>query len=160
MAPIFTNRTPFDRMFLSCHIRVWEWIHTRSRREIWRWSDCNWTQTQNHLVLKKTLNHLAKGPLFLKNHEMNPVKSWNMKKNSWPCGLGPRNYIWATWVQKMYSAISPEPWLQFSQTGLHFLQNHNMNPMKLWNFKKFHELGVWGLKTSSGHVGPKRCIKP
>ena len=22
-------------------------------------SDCNWTQTQNHLVLKQTLNHLA-----------------------------------------------------------------------------------------------------
>ena len=32
----------------------------RSRREIWRWSDCNWTRTQNHLVLKRTLNHLAK----------------------------------------------------------------------------------------------------
>ena len=23
-------------------------------------SDCNWTQNQNHLVLKRTLNHLAK----------------------------------------------------------------------------------------------------
>ena len=22
--------------------------------------DCNWTRTQNHLVLKRTLNHLAK----------------------------------------------------------------------------------------------------
>ena len=32
----------------------------RSRREIWRWSDCNWTRTQNHLVLKQTLNHLTK----------------------------------------------------------------------------------------------------
>ena len=32
----------------------------RSRHEIWRWSDCNWTRTQNHLVLKWTLNHLAK----------------------------------------------------------------------------------------------------
>ena len=32
----------------------------RSRREIWRWSDCNWTQTQNHLVLKRTLSHSAK----------------------------------------------------------------------------------------------------
>ena len=32
----------------------------RSRREIWRWSDCNWTRTQNHLVLKRTLNSLAK----------------------------------------------------------------------------------------------------
>ena len=31
-----------------------------SRRQIWRWSDCDWTRTQNHLVLKRTLNHLAK----------------------------------------------------------------------------------------------------
>ena len=23
-------------------------------------SDCNWTRTQNHLVRKRTLNHLAK----------------------------------------------------------------------------------------------------
>ena len=32
----------------------------RSRHEIWRLSDCNWTQTQNHLVRKRRLNHLAK----------------------------------------------------------------------------------------------------
>ena len=32
----------------------------RSRREIWRLSDSNWTRTQNQLVLKRTLNHLAK----------------------------------------------------------------------------------------------------
>ena len=31
----------------------------RSRHEIWRLSDCNWTRTQNHLVLKWTLSHLA-----------------------------------------------------------------------------------------------------
>ena len=31
----------------------------RSRREIWRLSDCNWTRTQNHLVLKRTVS-LAK----------------------------------------------------------------------------------------------------
>ena len=60
----------FDCMFLSCHVRILEWIHTlylaecqgflvRSRREIWRISDCNWTRTLNHLVHKRTLNHLA-----------------------------------------------------------------------------------------------------
>ena len=32
----------------------------RSRREIWSLSDCNWTRTHNHLVDKRTLNHLAK----------------------------------------------------------------------------------------------------
>ena len=31
----------------------------RSGREIWGWSDYNWTETKNHLVLKRTLNHLA-----------------------------------------------------------------------------------------------------
>ena len=33
---------------------------SRSRHEIWSLSDCNWTRTQNHLVRKRTLNHLAK----------------------------------------------------------------------------------------------------
>ena len=32
----------------------------RSRREIWNLSDCNRTQTHNHLVHKRRLNHLAK----------------------------------------------------------------------------------------------------
>ena len=32
----------------------------QSRREIWSLSDCNWTQTQNHLVRKRTLSHLTK----------------------------------------------------------------------------------------------------
>ena len=31
-----------------------------SRHEIWKLSECNWTQTQNHLVLTRTLNHLVK----------------------------------------------------------------------------------------------------
>ena len=32
----------------------------RNRCEIWRLSDCNLTRTHNHLVGKRTLNHLAK----------------------------------------------------------------------------------------------------
>ena len=32
----------------------------RSRHHIWRLSDCNGTRTHNHLVRKRTLNHLAK----------------------------------------------------------------------------------------------------
>ena len=32
----------------------------RSRPKIWKLSDRNWTRSQNHLVLKRTLNHLAK----------------------------------------------------------------------------------------------------
>ena len=33
------------------------WISSNTIRNI---NDCNWTRTQNHLVLKRTLNHLAK----------------------------------------------------------------------------------------------------
>ena len=32
----------------------------RSSCQIWSLKDCNWTWTQNHLVDKQTLNHLAK----------------------------------------------------------------------------------------------------
>ena len=32
----------------------------RNRRDIWSLSDCNGTRTHNHLVRKRTLNHLAK----------------------------------------------------------------------------------------------------
>ena len=35
-------------------------ILARSRREIWSLSDWNWTWTHNHIVHKRTLNHLAK----------------------------------------------------------------------------------------------------
>ena len=46
-------------------------------------------------------------------------------------GLGPRNYIWGTWDQKMYQAIAPEPKQQFSHTGAHFIQNHKLLSIKL-----------------------------
>ena len=35
-------------------------ILARSRREIWSLSEWNWTWTHNHIVHKRTLNHLAK----------------------------------------------------------------------------------------------------
>ena len=61
----------FDCIFLSCHVRVWEWLPlysclnvkellARKRRHIWRLSDCNGIRTHNHLVRKRTSNHLAK----------------------------------------------------------------------------------------------------
>ena len=86
------------------------------------------------------------GPHFLKNHEINSIKSWNLKK----ClDLGPKNYIWPTWAQKMYLAISPEPWLQFSQTGPRFLKNHKINHNKIMKSQKMS--WPWGL-------GPKNYI--
>ena len=74
--------------------------------------------------------------------------------------LGPRNYIWATRAQKTYPATSPEPWLQFSQTRPHFLNNYEINVIKLRNLKKFIALGTWGLETTFGPLGPRRRILP
>ena len=57
----------------SCHVTwafqsestLYSWLNvkellTQSRCKIWSLSDCNWTRTQNHLVCKGTLSHLAK----------------------------------------------------------------------------------------------------
>ena len=47
-------------------------------------------------------------------------------------GLRPKLHLAATWAQKMYQALSPEPSLQFCQTGPHFFQNHEINSLKLY----------------------------
>ena len=58
-------------MLLWCHVHVSEWIYAlcclnvkelfaQNRRDIWRLSDCNRSWTRDHLVRKRTLNHLAK----------------------------------------------------------------------------------------------------
>ena len=48
--------------------------------------------------------------------------------------LDPEAVIFGVWGPKtslwQLGPINLEPWLQFSQTGTHFLQNHNMNPIK------------------------------
>ena len=66
----------FDYMFLTCHARVSEKIHTlympdannvlaQSRCEIWTLNNFNWTRNQNHLVRKRTLNDLTKETKWL-----------------------------------------------------------------------------------------------
>ena len=61
----------FDCIFLSCHKLVSESICTlqlfnvkklfaQNRCDIWNLSDCNGTQTHNHIFSKRTLNRLAK----------------------------------------------------------------------------------------------------
>ena len=47
-----------ESTFYSC-LNVRELL-ARSKREIWSLNDCNWTRTYNHLVHKRSLNHLAK----------------------------------------------------------------------------------------------------
>ena len=59
----------------------------------------------------------------------------------------------------MYQDISPEPKLQFSQTGRpNFLQSHKLNQIKPSNLKKFLDLvGVWMEPRNYGfHLGPKK----
>ena len=60
-------------MFLSCYVRVLKGTHTLqlpecqgtpcfawNRRDIWILSVCNGTRTHNHLVCKRTFNHVTK----------------------------------------------------------------------------------------------------
>ena len=49
-------------LFISLNVKE---LLAQSRREICRWSDCNWARTYNHLVLKETFNHLAKLAMWL-----------------------------------------------------------------------------------------------
>ena len=49
----------FDCILLSCHVCVSEIIYTLLRRDIWSLTDRNGIQTHNHLIRKRTLNHLA-----------------------------------------------------------------------------------------------------
>ena len=55
---IVMPRTRFrvNRHYSSLNVKE---LLARSRREIWRLSDCNSTRTHNHVVHKRTLNHLG-----------------------------------------------------------------------------------------------------
>ena len=75
-------------------------------------------------------------------------------------GLGPKNDFWANWAQKTQQAISPEPWVQFSQTRPHFIQNVKSNKMFYQNIRICLQIGVWGPKTGFGLIRPERCTKP
>ena len=49
----YKNNFWFLKLFCTRHLVLWG-------NAIKRNSDCKWTRTQNHLVLKRTLNHLPK----------------------------------------------------------------------------------------------------
>ena len=108
-------------------------------------------------------SHKSRTPaaIFTNRNSFSP-QSWdesneNMKSQeiSWPLGLGLRNYIWVTWAQKMYQAISPEPLLQFSQTGSHFSRtmrwyefNKIMKSQKIsWSWSLNYIRLAWAQKT-------------
>ena len=58
----------------SC-LNVTEFL-VQSRREIWSLSDYNWTRTHNHLVHKRTLNHLAKWFVYEQMVRLLSVRLW------------------------------------------------------------------------------------
>ena len=67
------------------------WVQAQS-------NDCNWTRTQNHLVLKRTFNHLAK--LAIQEHDK------NIQSVEWSCAVvittTPRHHKGATKWRKCY----------------------------------------------------------
>ena len=50
----------FQSEFTLCSCLNVEELFTWNRCDIWSLSDCNGTRTRNHLICKRTLNHLAK----------------------------------------------------------------------------------------------------
>ena len=58
----------------------------QSRHEIWSLSDCNWTQTHNHLVRKRTLNYLAKLAQLIELKEVKKGKvGWKFMRQFLKC---------------------------------------------------------------------------
>ena len=150
----FENKSLFFQTFMALHMKNFQ------IPKLWHLGPGAKKLVQGNLGLKPfakdLLSHKMRtlGSVFKKritfSQELQDTPSSIMKSQKifWPWALGPKNYIWASWAQKTYPAKSPEPWLQFSQTRPHFLKNHEMNPIKLWNLKKFIDLEVWGLQNS------------
>ena len=158
---IFKNRTSFSQ-------ELWDEFNTimKSPKCFWPWGlgprNYIWATWAQKIYLA-----ISPEPWFQFWQTSFSQESWDesnkimkLPKSYWTWGLGPKNYIWATWAQKTYPTISPQPWLQFSQTRPHFLKNHEMNPIKSWNLKKVINLGAWGLETTLEPLGPRRCVKP
>ena len=92
---------------------------------------------------------------FVQNHKVNLTKLSNLKTylifGVWNLKisfvlLGPKH---------LSHNICPEPSLQFSQKISHFIHNHKLNPIKLWNVKQYLNLVVWGIKASFWQLGHK-----
>ena len=89
---------------------------------------------KNHPIFKN------KGLFYAKLHRVLLEILFTLQISSlW--SLGPKNQFCANWGQKTCEAISLELCLQFLQTRPHFICK---------NFRKYHQLGVWDLKTSLG----------
>ena len=86
---------------------------------------------------------------YLKYQNMPSVRVWGLKTS-----------FLSYKAQKIYQAISREPYFQYSQTRPHFIQNPKSNLIICYNVKMNLKPGVWDLKTSFASIGPKRFTKP
>ena len=138
LASIFKNRTSFSQ-------ELWDESNKIMKSQK---IDGSWGLGPKNYIwataVHKTSSHKSRtlAPIFT-NKTSFSQESWEksikiMKslKIYWLWCLGPRNYIWVTWAQKTYPTISPEPWLQYSQTRPHFFKNHKMNPINFEMSKK------------------------
>ena len=77
----------------------------RSKYKVWSLSDCNWNLTQNHLVRKRTLNHLDK---LAKSNLLNQVfvgRTSRVKKN---LGFLEKNTFWNSMKKEKYVTLACE----------------------------------------------------
>ena len=103
-----------DCMFLSYESTLYSCLNVteflaQSRREIWSLSDCNWTRTQNHLVHKRTLNHLAKWFVYEQMVRLLSVRLWT----KW------------LWVRAQLQSDNPVKDIRFKKVYMTIGQNEN-----------------------------------
>ena len=72
----------------------------------------------------------------------------------------PRIYIWVTWVQETYQAMTADPYHHFSRNGPHSVTNCRLLSLKSRNLKKLCKFVVQGLEATLVLLGLKRPIKP
>ena len=70
-------------------------------------------------------------------------------------GLEPSDHVWANWAQNGLPHITPEPYIQFSQTTPHFVGNFVSHTKLLVYFRNLALLGTRNLVTTFGAIGPK-----
>ena len=123
---VFSGKTLGKLTYMEWHLKEEFW---------WAFFTIFWEKNTHNFVKSdvkfenKCLFHATLSPIFTCRTSFYPESSVAFNKimksqkllSLW--GLGPRNYIWVTWSQKMYQAITPELYHQFSHTGSHFIQN-------------------------------------
>ena len=104
---------------------------------------CSFLDINPHKVVKNYPIFKNKALIQAKFYQVLKEILFIWQKSSLWC-LGPKNQFWANWAQKTCQAVSPESWVQFSQTRPHFIQNIRLNKMLYLNIRIYLQFGVWG----------------